>query len=349
MTAASSDTRVPQAAVLFLFAGIAVLLSLADRAPLHPKPHDLAYDLEYQFDYYLKKAVHQELPGPHAYRVLVPYAVAGIGAATGVAALTVDFLLKVLVIFALQTVFFRHLGAFFDPLTSLCGVALLDVYVAAGLSYPVGPTVIETGDLFNVLVFAVALNALLRGWDWVLFAALFVGSLNRETTWLLLPAVYLADAPWGRRLRNSLLATLMVALPYLAVRLMVQSPSPDWWLMRDVGANIPFIAGEQTLSAVVANLRFAVIFGPLFVLAFHRFREKQAFHRLAAAIVPLYILVHYLFGKIIEVRLWVPLLVVLIPPALDTLRQMLGAAQAGHSVRDLGPGGRNAAGTRNDT
>lgn len=338
----------PALAVFSLFAGVAALLCFADRAPLHPRNPDPAWDLEQQYTFYLGKAVAQELPGPHAYRILAPAAVQGAALLTGLPPLAADFVLKFLVILALQAVFYRYLGAFFDPLTSLCGVALLDLYVAAGLSYPVGPSVIETGDLFNVLVFAVALKALHDERTWLLLAALFVGTLNRETTWLILPAVYLAEAPRGRRVRISILATLMVAVPYLAVRLMVQSPSPDWWLMRDIGANIPFIAGEQTLSALAANLRFAVIFGPLFVLAFHRFREKQAFHRLATAIVPLYILVHYLFGKIIEVRLWVPLLVVLIPPALETLGQVLAAAKGGHPGRGLSPGGGAASGTRND-
>jgi hypothetical protein len=308
--------------LLFLFLGIAVVISLADRAPLHPAPKDTLYSLEYLFNLYLDKAVRQELPGPHAYRILVPYAVYGTSQVTAIPPLTTDFIFKVLVLTALQLVFFRYLGKFFSGMTPLLGVLLLDIYCAAALSYPVGPSVIETSDMLNVVVFSVALLAVFERRLALLLGTLFIGTLNRETPWLILPLVALADWKPGRKAVAAGLALIAVAAPYFLLRLLVGSPSPDWWLTRDIGGNIPFLTGDQTATALVANARVALMLGPLALPALLRVREHHPYHILAAVIIPPFVVVHYLVGRIIEMRLWLPLLTVLIPLAISGMQKL---------------------------
>ena len=308
--------------LVFLFLGIAVILSLSDRTPLHPAPADTPYTLEYLFNLYLDKAVHQDLPGPHAYRILVPYAVYGASRITSIPPLTVDFFFKVLVLTAMQVAFFRYLGRFFSVMPSLAGVVLLDVYCAAALGYPVGPSVIETSDILNVLVFSIALIAIFEKRLPLLLGTLLVGTVNRETTWLILPLVALAEWRPGRRLAVTSLAVLAVAVPYALVRWLIQSPSPDWWLTRDIAGNIPFLSGDLTLTALLANARVMLMLGPLVVPALYRFREHHPYHVLAAVIVPPFVVIHYMVGRIIEMRLWLPLLTVLIPLALDGIQKL---------------------------
>lgn len=319
--------------ILFLFLGIAVILSLADRTPLHPAPADTPYTLEYLFNLYLDKAVHQDLPGPHAYRILVPYAEYAASRITSIPPLTIDFFFKVLVLTAMQLAFFRYLGKFFSVMASLVGVFLLDVYSAAALSYPVGPSVIETSDILNVAVFCIALIAIFEKRLPLLLGTLLVGTVNRETTWLILPLVALADWRPGKRFVVTGLAVLAVAVPFVLVRLLIQSPSPDWWLTRDIGGNIPFLTGEQTVTAFLANARVALMLGPLVIPALYRFREHHPYHVLAAVIIPPFVVIHYLVGRIIELRLWLPLLTVLIPLAIGGIQKMIPSHSPEHEAR----------------
>ena len=317
--------------ILLLFAGIAGVLSLADRAPIHPKPEHTVYTPEYLFDLYLDKAVHQELPGPHAYRILVPYAVAATSRVTSISPMTVDFVFKLLVLIAAQGLFFRYLVRFFPPLTALVGVLLLDVYCGAALSYPVGPSVIETSDILNVAVFCLALKAIYDKRPALLMITLLVGTLNRETTWLILPVAALADwKPW-KRWRIAVLGTIMVAVPYFGSRWIIQSPSPDWWLTRDIGGNIPFLTGALTMTALLANARLAIMLGPLALPALYRFREHHRYLLLTAIIIPPFVIIHYLVGRIIEMRLWLPLLIILIPLAIEGLQRMIAGDSAAAS------------------
>jgi hypothetical protein len=308
--------------LLFLFAGIAVILALADRTPLHPAPANTPYTLEYLFDFYLDKAVQQDLPGPHAYRILVPFTVYAATRITSIPAMTVDFILKVIFLAAMQFVYFSYLRKFFDFMPSLVGVFLLDIYAAAALSYPVGPSVIETSDILNVVAFALALIAVYEQRLPLLIVTLLIGTLNRETTWLLLPLVALAGWPRRRKGTAITLAVLAVAVPYGLVHWLIHSPSPDWWLTRDIGGNIPFLAEGQTGTALLANARVALMLGPLALPALYRFREHHPFHVLAAVIIPPFIVIHYLVGRIIEMRLWLPLLTILIPLAIDGIQKL---------------------------
>ena len=152
---------------------------------------------------------------------------------------------------------------------------------------------------------------------------LAIGTLNRESTFLLLPLL-IVEA-WKHPLRSVWISggIASVLVPYVALRMTVESPRPVWWTIDALAENIPFISPDTTLSALAANLRLVFLLGPFLVPAFLRFERHELFLRHTASIIPLYVVVHYLFGKIVEIRLWVPLLVVLIPLALSGLRPLM--------------------------
>lgn len=316
--------------VFFLFAGIAVTLSLSDRTA----PFDSPYQPDY-LDFYLDHAIHQTLPGPHVYRILVPYTVHGASKLTSVPSLTIDFVLKVILLTFIQFIFMRYLRIFFDGFLSLVGVFLLDLYIAAALYYPLGPSLIETIDILNVLVFCLSLQAIHRKTFILLLIVLFLGTVNRETTWLLLPLVAIAHWPEKPRVWHILGAFLMVALPYFGLRLLIESPRPDWWVINSVDENIPFVSNEHLLTTLKSNARLALLLGPLIVLGAHRFRDHPHFLRLCSSVTPLFLAVHYVFGRIIEVRLWLPLLVILIPLALSGLARIIDSRRPDKAVSEL--------------
>jgi len=269
--------------------------------------------------------VHQKVDGPFVYRVLVPYLEWTLLQTTSLPVLTIDFFIKVLALAACQWVFWSYLMVWFSRMESLLGVLLLSLFIMAGLSIGAGPWPSETTDILNILAFALSLQLCLAGRFLWLLLVLAIGTLNRETTWLVLPLV--AAVARSRRLIWFLGATAAVAVPYILLRLMIESPNPVWWTTDSLAKNIPFLSAASTTDAIFSNVRMVLLLGPFLLLGAFRFRENPGFLKLTAWIIPPYIVVHYLFGRVTEIRLWVPLLLVLIPLALSGLRRIWGTAR----------------------
>lgn len=305
-----------------LFVSVAFLIAIADRVPLHLETRFPQVQIDDEFYDYQNGVVEKTLPGPFVYRVLIPYLYKLVTITDKFSLITFDFALKVLLLTACQLAFFQYLRQFFAKLVALAGVLWFDFLISYSLSYIPGPSVIETIDIFNTLVFCIALRFLLQDHLIPLCLLLVVGMLNRETPWILLPTVFLSEWLGRRRFTRVFVVSLALAIPYFGLRFLIETPIPTWFTTHDLMFNIPFMSAEQSLKAIVANIHLLFLLGPLLIISAIRFREHPMFLQLAAAVVPLFLVIHYIFGSIIERRLWMPLYVLLLPLAVHNLSKM---------------------------
>lgn len=313
-----------QLVLVFFFLGAAAMIGIIDRAPLHLQSRFPETRFQEEFQEYLDGVVDRTLPGPYVYRVFVPYLLFILQKSIPfVHALMWDFGLKILILVSCQLVFFNYLRSFFSGMATLAGVLWFDILIAVSLFHIQGPSVIETADLMNVLIFSLALHAIYRGRFILLCLVLFVGTFNRETTWILLPILFLREWFNSRSWRRFLIVAAAVALPYFGLRWLIDSPSPIWFLTQDIQLNIPLVSLQHTWGALVANLHLIFLLGPLLMLGAYRFREHPVFLQIASAIAPVFIIIHYVVGSIRETRLWMPLYLLLIPLALANLIKLL--------------------------
>lgn len=312
-------------ALLFLFAGLAVTISIIDRAPMHLQSRFPEVRIRAEFQEYLDGVVHQTLPGPYVYRVFVPYLIFFLHRSLpDISPLFFDWALKIIILVFCQIVFFSYLRSFFSGIAAFAGVLWFDISIGVSLFHIQGPSVIETADLMIVLIFSLALRAIFLDRFVLLCAILFAGTLNRETTWMLLPILFLREWFGDRAWRRVLIAVAAVALPYFGLRWLIASPTTIWFLTQDIRGNIPFLSPQHTWVAIVANLHLLFLLGPSLLIGFHRFNAHPLFLRIAASITPLFIVIHYIVGSIRETRLWMPLYLLLIPLALNNLIKFLG-------------------------
>ncbi|MFN0157751.1 MAG: hypothetical protein ACKVRP_06725 [Bacteroidota bacterium] len=272
--------------------------------------------IETEFHFYYMGVVDGTLPGPYAYRLLLPQMVYRVGTITGVSPLTIDFAFKVILLFFSQLLFFGFMKRFVPEGWSFAAVFLLDVLIAFSLSYIEGPSVLETGDLANMLVFIIALSALHQG-QWItLCIVLFIGMFNRESPIVLIPLVVYLQ--WGKQggWQKILFVLLSCVVPYAVLHTFIHPSTTVWFTTEGLARNIPFVASEYLSSTLVANLRLFLLIGPLMVLTLHVYRQLPAFLRATLLVVPLLIPIHYVFGVIIETRLWMPLFPILVPTAI---------------------------------
>lgn len=310
-----------------LFGCLAGLLAIADRAPLHSDKRHPDVTIESDFYRYYNGVVERTLPGPYPYRVLVPGVIWILhGAAPFVSELTIDALFKVVLLWTIQIVFFQYVKRFLDPLPALAGVLWLDVLIGFSLAYVQGPSTSETMDLLNLLVCLLFLFWL-EEQNWLKLVLLMAaGMVNRETPLLLVPLVLIYDT-WSKRgFKRTIVLGSTGSVVYLVIRVLIQPAGGEWVTTVGVPYNLPGIDPGTSERALVGLVHILLLLGPLLVFAFMWFKEKPLPLRAAISTAPLLILVHYIFGTAIESRLWFPLYVFLIPPALLTLRTLVAPA-----------------------
>ena len=306
---------------LILAAGIAVLLSLSDRDPIHHKDsHDR---LEHNFYDYLNGVADHTYPGPYVYRTLMPTSISFIHHVIPfVDAVSIDFVFKITLLFLCQVVFFSYQRLFFKPMESFFGVALLDVLLGFSLVQTEGPTLIETADILNLLVFLLAFIFVYHNYFKSFCLLLFLGTLNRETTFFL-PLVLLAvNRITQKSLFRTVVAFLTVAIPYCVLHLFIHPPISNWMTFDAATHNLPLLANSDLSQIAAANVHLVILLGPLFLIALYKFSSHPDFLKSVSLIAPLFILLHYIVGIIMEARLWMPLYIIVIPLAVDTLLKL---------------------------
>ena len=320
----SALLRVPERngfLIFLLFVTLATLISVADRAPIHLENSQRELHLRKHLELYVEQVVHHTIPGPFVYRILMPYTIDAVAQLVpAFSPVTIDFALKISLLIVCQVSFFSYTRIFFSSFEAIAGVLWLDLLLGFSLSSIQGPSVIETADVFNLAIFIMSMIAIIGDSPLLLVSLLFIGTLNRETTWFVLPIVMINDGVLKKGPYRSLMAFAAIAIPYFGLRLVIPSASPMWFMTEGIVRNIPFLSDEYTRAALSANAHLLILIAPLVFLAVRKFKDHPQFLRIAVSITPLFILVHYVTGWIIEARLWMPLFVLLVPLAIDTLR-----------------------------
>jgi hypothetical protein len=182
-----------------------------------------------------------------------------------------------------------------------------------------GPSVVETADIFNLVIFILALLTLYENKFFLFLLLIFFGTFNRETTWFLLPVLFLHDFKNKKGFYRTMIAFVVIALPYFGLRLLIHSDDASWFTIEKFSQNLPFLSSEMTTTALIANFHTATFLLPFIILTGMNFKKHPDFLRIAAFITPLFIAIHYVLGSIIETRLWLPLVIILIPTSLNTI------------------------------
>jgi len=144
------DLALNRALLFLLFAGIAILVSLADRAPMDLESVFPDLNISQKFVYYWQGVIYRFFPGPYLYRILIPYSYWGINQITHLNLITIDLFPKVILLIACQYSLLRYLGNFFEKTAALLGVFLFDSLLGYFLSFIKGPSIIETIDITKV-------------------------------------------------------------------------------------------------------------------------------------------------------------------------------------------------------
>jgi hypothetical protein len=188
-------------------------------------------------------------------------------------------------------------------------------------------------DIFNVLIFVIAIFSLRQNKSFALYLSLVIGALNRETVWFIAPVVLIHDVIARKGYLRFIVAFFCIATPFIVLHLLIHSVDGSWFNLYGLPLNVPFLSSNLLMRVLVSNFHVMIFVGPLIALSAYRFKEQPLFLKIIASITPLFIVIHYVFGTVIESRLWLPLVVFLIPLASMNLSKLLGLESGENSVK----------------
>ena len=208
-------------------------------------------------------------------------------------------------------VFYRYLTAWFEPLVALLGYFML----AAVLPFTYLFYGMQVTDPLNRWVFFLAFWAIRDGKDAWLFPLVVLGMLNRETA-LMIPLLYacvrFGETPRGRWLWRAAVLAIVAAAIYAGLRLVFGFKTP----YAPSGLKGYWLRNAVRWTGWVQALAF---FNLALLCAWRHLERRPAFLRRALLLIPPFLAIHFSVGNVREIRLFLPLLPVLIPLTLMEL------------------------------
>ena len=316
--AGATDARAPERLALALFyAGMAWAMTYyVTQLPVHGVIR-------------MENLLAGTAPRPFQYRVLGPWTILALHRATGISLAAAELLWH----FAAALGAFVAVRAWLRPFVPAAVADLAPVWVTATavnslvLQYP--------WDLPGIFFLAVLLD-LLRRRNWRLFLpVLALATLNRENTYLAVAAVVVAEGFHRRAWLRAAGLGLAAAVAWLAVkvaldRLYFGNPGGtlEWHVLKNLDVLRGRIAFADWMHApLLAPVAFAVPWCWLeflaalnfaWVLVPVRWRAKDPFLKALALLIPLHLVLVFLFGNLSERRVYLDLLPIVLPLALQT-------------------------------
>ncbi len=269
---------------------------------------DAAHDMASHPPYRLTECLRGVSIMPYQIRILSPLAIVGLmkwhwGIVNPRGIVRSAHVYVGLCLFFALWFLFRYLSLFFDEMTACFGV----LFAALAIKWH---TLLQMGDAAGLL-FVVALCICVVKRHYILFLYVFaLGTLNRETTAMILPAAAILWWSSPKRARGEIVVAL-AAVFWLASRLALK----HYFNLHGNGYDmLSFnLQPSQLFKASMA-------FGGMWIFAILGFRKiGKDLQILMATTVGFFIVTEIQFAKIFELRIYTELLPVLLPAMLAAL------------------------------
>lgn len=271
------------------------------------------------FESYQQGVVQHTIQGPLAYRILMPYFIETIHYLFPEAPLKrIAFYLNIFLIFLVEIFFYRYMKLFLSEAASIAGTMWLVLGIMMGFASFMGVHAYESTDVANLMFMILALHLrYIKKWIW-LAVILFISMLNRETPLLLIIPIFILWRVEKLPIRHLLLPVAALVIPYVLLKILIHPPEPSWFLTLYMSENIPFYEAGKLGIVFRSWIKFLLFCGPAMMLAFRQYKSVSVFLRSLLFIVPFFVTIHIFVGHVEEFRMWLPLFIFLIPPAMET-------------------------------
>ncbi len=304
----------------YMFFGCAALLiALMDRTPLDLDIRFGNKAIENGFYVMYDGIINNTMEAPYPYRFLTPYFIKLLCSIFSTTPINMAFFINIIFIFCVLNLFTKYARTFLPPFIAFLATFIIAFYIIIIQSQFIGITVIESQDMLNA-VFFLMLLLLAQKEKWCWFGlVLAISIMNRETPLVLL-------APFGyvlykkRRIKPFVFIILSGLFVYVGIRTLMpvnQGNYPDFTNLR---TNFPGVDMAYFFKAIQNNIQLFVMVGPILIFSFYRFKSQNIENQSLIMVVIPFFMIHYIMGTILEIRLFFPLIVVILPFTIRNLK-----------------------------
>ena len=261
---------------------------------------------------------------PFAHRILMPWVLRTLCRVNEVGdPVLADLGVRIFILYGLMVLLRRWMRHFVAPALADLSPLLLGIILPGTFDW------YWPYDFAGFFFWTACLLALLERRHWVYLLCFTVGSLNRETTALLIGIF--AVTQWealGRR-RTLLWAAgqgVVFAAIALSIRLLVH-PHGGEFVEVHLLENLWFMAGQNGLGLFENWMTMLSAFGFLWILAPWRWHRKSFFLRRACWLLPVAAVANLVLGRLAEPRLWNEWLPIVMALAAQTVAQFVTEEQ----------------------
>lgn len=249
----------------------------------------------------LAKMVAGEADAPFQYRVLMPLLIGITSAVNGNLPLELtDQALRVVVLFAAMVLLRHWLRYFVDPLLADVGPLGLALILPWSFDF------YWPYDFSGILLWTACLVALMERRYAVYLALFALATFNRETTFFLM-GIFAATQWEALGKRGTLIWTgrqlLVWAVILVGLRLAIPTDSGHPVEIHLI-PNLVYLLGAGWITSAQHWLQLLGGVGFFWLLAPWYWRRKSAFLKRCCWVLPFYLLVMLLVGRLVETRLW---------------------------------------------
>ncbi len=256
--------------------------------------------------------INSEAPAPLQYRALPFFFAEVLHKLLNLSLTRVYFVLRLLFTFLSLYALYQLLGYFFEP--EYCYIGVL--YTAAVIPITYFGYTMAPGDIMALWVIIQGLNFIMENRYVNLGQLIVLGVLMRETVLVLVPIYFLVN--FGKKSNSQVIIdTLLYGIigisTFIGVRLLYGSRELYY----------KFFTLWENLTHPGTYLFLFLFFNIMLFLPFFGFKHQPGvLRRLFIVVIPFF-LINLCFGLVRETRLMLPLLPILVPMSISTLRDRI--------------------------
>ncbi|WP_339833381.1 hypothetical protein [uncultured Flavobacterium sp.] len=311
---------------ILFYSCIATLIALIDKAPLQLDERIGTTYIENGFYITYNGILNNTMEAPYTYRFIVPKIIHFLSEILNCSPINVAFILNIVCIFCVLSLFNKFAKTYLNSFESLLTTLVLSFFIAIIQCQIMGIIIIESQDIVNALFFIVLL-LLAQKEKWLLFGLLLGFSItNRETTLILL-LPFSSILYKQQKIKQLLWINFIGIGTYIIIRVLIKVKPSDYPNFANLKTNFPFLDISFLCKSLENNLHLFSLLLPIIILAFLNLKRQNYYTKsLILTIIP-FIFIHYIMGTIIELRLFLPLIILILPIAIKNLKNNIEKQQ----------------------
>lgn len=305
--------------LLLFYLCAAILIAIMDKTPLDLDIRSGNKVIENGFYIMYDGIINNSMEAPYPYRFLTPYIIKILSNTFHFSPIKITFFVNIIFIFSVLTLFTKYARYTLSPFIAFLATFMIAFYIIIIQSQFIGITIVESQDILNAIFFLLLL-LLAKNEKWFFFGLVSIISImNRETPLILLVpfSLYLVSK---RKIKPLIFINTVALLTYFSIRFFMQVNQGNYPDFTNLRTNFPGINMTYFFVAIKNNILLFSMIGPLIIFAFYNFKKETIYDRLLILVIIPFLIIHYIMGSILEIRLFFPLIVVILPFTIKNLK-----------------------------